>query len=337
MEGKIGKMERTNLMHSFLQKNHLDEKPFKWITGDASFRRYARIGEGNDTVILMDSPPSDVPPFGKTEEFVIIDKILVNAGLSAPKIYDVDLDNGFMILEDLGDDSYAEMLAKGADEYSLYKAAVDALIEIAKIKDVQNVAPYDTEVIHYGAGLFTDWFMPAVLGKGTDESVRQEYFDIIDALFDSIKQAPSGLMLADYHIRNLMYLHDREGFKSCGLLDFQDGTVGPIAYDLMSLLEDARRDVPSQLQKELLQYYLDKMHFENNDLFMKSYHITAIKRHLRVIGIFARLKIRDGKNEYWEHIPRVWRLLETHLDLPYTQDLKNWLDRNVPDKYRGIR
>ena len=322
-------MERLNLMHAFLEKNHLDDKPFNWITGDASFRRYARIGEGKDTYILMDTPQSEKP-----QEFVTIDKILVNAGLSAPKIYDMDMENGFLLLEDLGDDTYANLLAKGADEFSLYKVAVDALVEVSKIKDLTGVVSM-WEVLHEWAEVFPDWYLPLVSGKPTDPALKQEYFDILDRLFESVNDSPQGLILRDYHIGNLMLLPDRKGPAACGLLDFQDGYVGPIAYDLMSLLEDARRDVSPDVIEKLLPYYMEEIKVPDKELFMRSYHVTAIDRHLRVLGTFVRLKLRDGKSQYLVHLPRLWRLLERHLKEPYMADLKNWLDRNVPAEFRG--
>jgi len=324
-------MEHTDLIQDFLKKNNLQDAQFTWMTGDASFRRYARVTKENDSFVLMDTPRSEKP-----EEFILIDKILVEAGLSAPKIFDIDLDNGFLLLEDLGDDTYTKMLAAGTNEFVLYKLAVDALVEVSRIKDTTGVAPYDTKVIHTGAELFTDWYMPAALGKATDAQAKQAYLNIIDELFESIKDAPKGLMLADYHVDNLMFLPNRKGAAACGLMDFQDGTVGPLAYDLMSLLEDARRDISPVLRQQLLPYYMEEAGVEDEQLFMRSYHVTAIKRHLRVIGIFARLKMRDHKDKYLVHLPRVWRLLESHLNLPYMLPLKNWLDTYVPSAYRGI-
>ena len=322
-------MQDINVIWDFLKKNDLANAQFEWMAGDASARRYARIEKGTKTFVLMDTPMSEKP-----EEFILIDRILVDAGLSAPKIYDIDLDKGLLLLEDLGNDTYTRMLAKGEDQTSLYKLAVDVLIEISKIKDTKTVLSYDRDYIHEGLELFTDWFMPAALGKQTDGAVKEEYLNIMDNLFASIEKAPKGLMWLDYHVDNLMLLPKRDGVRACGLMDFQDARVGPLTYDLMSLLEDARRDVPDDLRQQLLSYYIEKNAVKDKELFMRSYHITAVKRHLRVIGIFSRLKMRDGKSKYLEHIPRIWRLLESHLDLSYMQPLKNWLDKNVPQEFR---
>ena len=178
--------------------------------------------------------------------------------------------------------------------------------------------------------------LPAAFGKPTDAAVKEEFLKIIDDLFVSVQTAEKGLMWLDYHVDNLMLLDDRKGVCACGLMDFQDARVGPLAYDLMSLLEDARRDVPDDLRQQLLAYYIEKSGIEDKETFIRSYHVTAVKRHLRVIGFFFRLKMRDGKDKYLQHIPRIWRLLESHLDLPYMHPLKDWLDRNVPKKFRTI-
>ena len=322
-------MQDVEVIQNFLKKNHLSGARLEWMTGDASPRRYARVTTGEKSFVLMDTPMSEKP-----KEFIMIDKILINAGLSVPKIYDVDLDKGLLLLEDFGDDTYTRMLAKGENEVSLYKLAVDALVGIGKIRDIKEVPPYDKNFIHSGVETFTDWFMPAAFGKQTDANVKKEYLDIIDNLIDSIGAAPKGLMWLDYHVDNLMLLKDRKDVRTCGIMDFQDARVGPLAYDLMSLLEDARRDVPKNLQEQLLSYYIEKAGIADKDLFMRSYHIMAVKRHLRVLGFFVRLKVRDGKDKYLIHIPRVWRLLESHLDLPYMQPLKSWLDKNVPKDFR---
>ncbi len=324
-------MEHSDLIDAFLKKNNLENESFEWITGDAAFRRYARIGTYPNSFILMDTPKSEKP-----DKFIIIDEILRQKGLSAPKIYAQDLENGFILLEDFGDNGYQKKLDNGFDEENLYLTAVDALTEVAKIKDFQGVPLYDLTLIHTGLGLFTDWFMPQALQRPTADNEKQAYFDLFDCLFDSIHHAPQGLMLADYHVDNLMFLENRVGFQACGLLDFQDGTIGPLAYDLVSLTEDVRRLMNPVLAQTILTHYLQKAQIKDKELFMRSYHITAVKRHLRVIGIFTRLTVRDGKKRYLAYIPAVWKLLESHLNQPYLQDLKIWLDKNVPAEYRGI-
>ena len=324
-------MQDIGIIQDFLKKNHLSDARIEWMSGDASSRRYARVTSGEKSFILMDTPRSEKP-----EEFIMIDRLLGKAGLSVPEIYDVNPEKSLLLLEDLGDDTYTRMLEKGEEQDFLYTLAVDVLLEIARIRDVEGVALYDQAFVRKMVEAFTDWFMPAAFGKPTDAAAKKELLGIIDDLFVSIRDVPKGLMWLDYHVDNLMLLKNRKGVRACGLMDFQDARVGPLAYDLMSLLEDARRDVPEGLQQRLLAYYLEKSGMDDKDLFMRSYHVTAVKRHLRVIGVFSRLKMRDGKGKYLKHIPRVWRLLERHLNLPYMRPLKDWLDANIPQKFRTI-
>lgn len=322
-------MERTDLISAFLKKNGLDKMPIEWMPFDASFRHYARIKTPEKNYILMDAPKPENP-----KQFVLVDEILAKNGLSVPKIYDSDFENGFVLLEDFGDDTYARMLAKGADELELYKTALSSLVKISEVKDFDGVPLYDDKWLNYALTSFTDWFIPNALNRELTEKEKNSFNKIWADLYASIEKAPKGLILIDYHIDNMMHLKDRAGYKACGLLDFQDAKVGPLAYDLASLIEDARRDVPKDIREQILDMYIKAFPNMDKDLFMRSYHIVAAKRHVRVIGVFTRLKARDGKDKYLKHIPRVWKLLEEHLNEPYLLPLKNWLDDVVPTNLR---
>ena len=219
-----------------------------------------------------------------------------------------------MLLEDFGNDTYTRLLAQGENEESLYKLALDSLFEIQKIKDFDGVPHYDEKWLKYGLSAFLDWFIPMALPEPLPIKATQDF----------------------YHIDNMIRLPGRPGCKACGLLDFQDAKIGPFAYDLVSLLEDARRDVPSSIRQKMRTYYLQKGVVGDQDIFEKAYHILAAKRHTRVIGVFTRLKARDHKNQYLCHIPRVWKLLESHLNEPYLKSLKDWLDIYIPSEYRKV-
>ena len=322
-------MERSDLIKNFLKKNKLDKMPIEWMPSDASSRHYARIKTPKKNYILMDAPKPEKP-----EQFVLVDKILAKNGLSVPQIYDSDFDNGLVLLEDFGDDTYARMLAKGADELELYKTALSSLVKISEVKDFDGIPLYDDKWLNYAITSFTDWFIPNALNRELTQKEKDSFNKIWKDLYASIEKAPKGLILIDYHIDNMMHLKGKSGYKACGLLDFQDAKVGPLAYDLASLIEDARRDVPKEIRKQILDMYIKAFPEMDKDLFMRSYHIVAAKRHVRVIGVFTRLKARDGKDKYLKHIPRVWKLLEEHLNEPYLKPLKNWLDEIVPEHLR---
>ena len=322
-------MERADLIRLFLKKNNLDKANFSWLPSDASFRHYARINDGTKTYIFMDAPPPEIP-----EQFALVAQILYNNGLSAPAIYSTDFENGFILLEDFGKNDYSSMLSSGFNEKELYKTAVDALIQVSKIKKMDGIPLYDRDWLFEGLSVFSDWFIPHAMGKKLSAENFKSFEKIWDDLFASIQKAPFGLVLNDFHMNNMMYL-ERKEHQICGLLDFQDARIGPLAYDMVSFIEDARRSkLPEDLKEYLFARYLENNPDFKKDLFMKSYHIMAVKRHLRVIGVFVRLKARDGKGKYLKYINHVWSLLEDHLDLPYMADFKTWLDINVPKAYR---
>lgn len=303
------------------------------LAGDASFRRYDRLARGADRAVLMDAPPpqEDVRPF------VRVARHLAGLGLSAPALLAVDEVNGLLLLEDLGDGTYTRRLAEGGDESMLYALATDVLAEIAARPDsiAPGVPAYDDERLLTEACLLTDWYMPAMLGHDTDPAARAEYVEIWRRLFPVARLVPDTLVLRDFHVDNLMLL-DRSGLAACGLLDFQDAVIGPATYDLMSLLEDARRDIDPVLIETMKGRWLARLPGLDRAVFEASWAVMAAQRHAKVIGIFTRLCRRDGKPGYLVHIPRVWRLLQGALAHPVLAELRRWLDRHIPDDHRGV-
>ncbi len=173
-------------------------------------------------------------------------------------------------------------------------------------------------------------------GAETPQPARAEYLEIWRRLLDHAHQTPPVLVLRDYHVDNLMLLEDRDGLAACGLLDFQDAVAGPRAYDLVSLLEDARRDIPPALVSDMKARYLAAFPGLDREIFEASYAVLGAQRHAKVIGIFTRLCRRDGKPDYLQHIPRLWRLLENGLEHPALGPMRDWFDRHVPPEMRGI-
>ncbi|MEO5375593.1 MAG: phosphotransferase [Alphaproteobacteria bacterium] len=306
------------------------------LAGDASFRRYDRLEEEGRRAVLMDAPPpqEDVRPF------VRVARHLAALGLSAPRILAEDEVNGLLLLEDLGDDTYTRRLARGDDEAALYRLAVDVLIELHGRPASETVPvglpPYDDQRLLAEALLLTDWFLPAVTGHATDDAARQAWIDAWTGLFPLARGTPETLVLRDFHVDNLMLLPGRAGVRACGLLDFQDAVAGPAAYDLMSLLEDARRDIDPELIGVLKAHYLAAFPALDREAFAASWAVLAAQRHAKVIGIFTRLCVRDGKPIYLGHIPRVWRLFEAALAHPCLEPVAAWTARFVPTDLRRI-
>ena len=303
------------------------------LAGDASFRRYSRLTHQNASAMLMDAPPpqEDVRPF------LAIARCLHGLGFSAPRILAADIAAGLLLLEDFGDDTYTRLLAKGADEAALYALAIDVLIALHRQftpSKAPDLPPYDDARLLTEASLLVDWYLPAITGEPTFASVRESYLDLWRRLLPLARAVPSSLVLRDYHVDNLMRLESRHGVAACGLLDFQDAVLGPVTYDLVSLLEDSRRDIDPQLVTTMYDRYLAAFPELDRDRFAASYAVLGAQRHCKVIGIFTRLDRRDGKLRYLQHIPRLWRLIDRNLRHPALAPLKEWLDRHIPVERR---
>ena len=305
------------------------------LPGDASFRRYFRLHAPTGTAMLMDAPPpqEDVRPFQK------VAGILHRIGLSAPEIHAADLETGFLLLEDLGDATYTRLIAGGHGEGELYQLATDTLVTLHQrfaAAEHEPVPPYDDAAFLREAALLPDWFLPEITGEATPEPVRVDYLARWQAVLPQAREVRQSLVLRDYHIDNLMLLEDRPGVKACGLLDFQDALIGPVTYDLVSLIEDARRDVSPATTTAVLDRYLGAHPETDRESFERSLAILAAQRHAKVIGIFCRLMRRDGKPVYLRHLPRLWRMLEHRLAHPALAGVRDWIDAYVPATARGI-
>ncbi len=326
--------ERAQRIADFLAGHGWGQARRGPLAGDASFRRYERLSDGGRSVVLMDAPPpqEDVRPFIRIAEH------LLDLGYSAPKILAADEAAGLLLLEDLGDATFSRLLARGEDEEDLYWLAVDMLIDLHGQGDAAiptGLAPYDDERLMTEVLLLADWYLPAVLGHPLPEARRNEYMALWRDLFPTAHEVPETLVLRDFHVDNLMRL-ERPGIAACGLLDFQDAVAGPITYDLMSLLEDARRDIDPALIAGLKRRYLDAFPDLTPARFEASWAVLAAQRHAKVIGIFTRLYKRDGKPGYLVHLPRVWRLFEAALQGGQMAPLRQWLDEVIPADKRII-
>jgi len=303
------------------------------LAGDASFRRYHRLQRNGRRAVLMDAPPpqEDVTPY------IAVSTLLRDLGFSAPEVFAEDRAGGFLLIEDFGDGTYTRLLDHGADERALYSLAVDTLVELQRAVErcgAPYLPPYDVPRLLAEAALLVDWYMPAVLGSPLSEASREEFLALWQAILPQATLSRDTLVLRDYHVDNLMLLQDRSGVRSCGLLDFQDAVCGPPSYDLVSLLEDARRDVPAELRRTMIERYLAAFPALDRPAFHRSAAILAVQRNCKILGIFTRLWRRDGKPGYLAHIPRIWRLLEQDLRHPALAPIAQWLDRHLP---RGAR
>jgi len=261
-------------------------------------------------------------------------------GFSTPGIIAAAPEDGLLLIEDLGDDTYTRLLARGEAEEPLYRLAVDTLIALHRLPQDVAVPPsvpaYGMERMLEEVNRVHVWYLPLIGAAPLPVAAVADYEATWRALLPTAWCVPTSLVLFDYHVDNLLGLFDRAGIKACGLLDFQDAVAGPVTYDLMSLLEDARRDLDSALVGAMKARYRAAFPGIEADTFATSWAIMAAQRHMRVIGTFARLKLRDGKPQYLKLMPRLWRYMESCLAHPHLAPLKAWLDRHVPPEQRAL-
>ncbi len=317
------------------------------LAADASFRRYFRVHLGDTQAVLMDAPPH----LEDTRPFLAVAQHLQALELRAPRVHAANLDLGLVLLEDFGDDRLGPYLQATPDaEQTLYRRALDSLI-VAQSKAPPALlpyqalptdghvplAPYDDAVLHREVNLLPEWFLPAV-GITLDTHAQADHDAGWRASWQPVlvqTQAAPVMVLRDYHADNLMILNDS---AQLGLLDFQDALAGHAAYDLVSLLQDARRDVSEALEADMLRYYWDNAPARIKALgqveFEAAYQLLGAQRNAKIIGIFTRLHRRDGKPFYPSLQPRVWRYLNRNLAHPALAPVRSWFDAHVPAALR---
>ncbi|MET0371279.1 MAG: phosphotransferase [Sphingobium sp.] len=291
------------------------------LAGDASFRRYFRIFDGARRAVLMDAPPPHEDP----RPFIAIAEHLVGDGFAAPAILARDLDAGLVLIEDFGDLRLKEYLeAHPGEEDAVYRRAVDLLADLHRLP-AADVPPYDRAVYQRETGLLTQWYCPAI-GLPVDSAAYARAWDMVLPLVEDASGAPV-TVLRDYHAENIMLI-DSAASHGLGLLDFQDALAGHPAYDLVSLLQDARRDVPPAIEAAMLDHY--RAAARPSADFDVAYAILGAQRNAKIIGIFTRLWKRDGKPRYLSFLPRMWDLLERDLAHPALAPVAEWFAANIP-------
>jgi tRNA threonylcarbamoyl adenosine modification protein YjeE len=348
--------ERIAAIRAFLARSGFAEAGRQYMQGDASTRAYERLTLAGASYILMNSPKRpDGPPVrdGKpysaiahlaedVTPFVAMAQALRARGLSAPAIFAADRAAGLLVIEDLG----AELVVDGATAAPIeprYEVAADLLAELhrAPLPDVLPVEAgvdyalprYDLEALLIEVELLVDWYLPR-LDAEVAPARRDAYVALWRDALAPVFEAPATWVLRDFHSPNLLWLPDREGVARIGLIDFQDAVLGPAAYDLASLLQDARVDVPEMMEIALLSRYTRARRAADASFdapaFAKAYATLAAQRASKILGIFARLDVRDGKPQYLRHMPRVWAYLQRSLAHPALAPLAAWYRVNVP-------
>ena len=353
--------QQDKLREEFLDAAGWSDAEFSPLAGDASTRSYLRLRRGDDRAVLMIAPPgAEEAPCPRDADqakrrslgynamarlagpnlnaFVEVANALRAAGLSAPEIYAANAAAGLALIEDLGDDLFARAVHH-EDEGMLYAHAVDALVALrnAEIEPVETseytLLDYDATALSAEASLLTEWYWPLKKDSPIDLELKAEYDEIWTTVLQSLSP-PHIMVLRDFHAENLLWLPDRAGAKRVGLIDFQDALYGHAAYDLVSLLEDARRDVDADLAQAMIDLYTDQAkHIDSFDKaqFLNDYAILAAQRNAKILGIFARLAKRDHKPRYLDLLPRVEGHFRKDLARPALAPIASFFKRHMPD------
>ena len=297
------------------------------LAGDASFRRYFRVVDGDRSAVLMDAPPPHEDP----RPFIAVAEWLSGKGLTAPEILARDLERGLLLLGDFGNARLRETLdTDPVRERELYELATDVLVHLHGHRSMEGLPPHELEQWLEELKLFTDWYCPAVGAEVDVDGYQRAWRQVLEPL------ASDGLgpvtVLRDYHAENIMLVEGREGVAHFGLLDFQDALAGHPAYDLASVLEDARRDVPPALERAMIDRYVAAI--GHGEAFERAYWALGAQRNTRILGVFTRLWKRDNKPGYRRFQPRMWGLLERDLAQPHLAPVRAWFDENIAPEHR---
>ncbi|MEO3477066.1 phosphotransferase [Phaeobacter sp. CAU 1743] len=318
--------DRTELISAFLSGAGYGSWERRPLAGDASMRRYERlIGPHGGSAVLMDAPAEkgeDIRPFVQIAEY------LHEQGVSAPEILAEDAEHGFLLIEDLGDGLFSSVIEQDpSQEMSLYRAATDLLIALqqAPLPDLEPLGP---RVMAEMASLVMTTYRSGITGQ--EDSVLTSRFE--DQFEDILRHSVKGdavFVHRDFHAQNLLWLPDRDGIARVGVIDFQDARTGHPAYDLVSLLQDARRDVPAGVEMQMIDHYIEVTGVDPSG-FRTAYTVIGVQRNLRILGIFARLSQEGGKPQYLDLIPRVWGHVMRGLEHPALAPLADWLREDLP-------
>jgi tRNA threonylcarbamoyl adenosine modification protein YjeE len=359
------RVERIGRIMAFLEaRPEWTGARIAYLQGDASTRAYARLSRNGRTALLMDAPRQPDGPAirdGKSysqvaclaedmvRPFVAIGAVLRAAGLSAPEVLAHDLDAGLLLVEDLDDRLYGRQVAAGVSQAEMWRAAVDALVHLRAVPvpprlPLPDGTSYtlprrDRAAFEIEIELLLDWLWPELKGGPAPEAVRAEFREAWAPVLDRLLALPGGWFLRDYHSPNLVWMPERRGVARVGILDFQDALDEHPAFDLVSLLQDARVDVPDALERELFDHYCTQVAAREPSFdraaFAGAYADFGTQRNTRLLGLWARLMRRDGKPHYLQHYPRTWGYLARNLRHVTLAPLAAWYERHFPESERG--
>ncbi len=346
-------MTREQLIEQFLHKNGWGDAKRSSFPGDASSRSYERLTRGPEKVVLMNAPfkPHKEPyniaaklAGSDPNAFICLATALTRRGFSAPNILAADPNNGFILLEDLGADLFSQILANEPEkEKQLYGHAIDCLAALYRssfsaqlqARGTQwHLRNYDSLALQTEADLFLEWYVPE-FGGTVDQNAKEAWYSIWEECFDHLDAyahgLAHGLALRDFHADNIFWLPNREATSKIGLIDFQDALIAHPSYDLVSLLEDARRDVDLKIVDSLISQFCANAGISDDESFRAAYAVQAAQRNAKILGVFVRLARRDGKKRYLDMIPRVAEHFTRDISHPVLSKLYHWVTNYAPN------
>jgi N-acetylmuramate 1-kinase len=331
-------MDRTaNVSQSALDEQERFLSSHGWQTasrselpGDFSARTYVRLNDAGRKALLM-----VVPRASELASFLSMQVALAQAGVRVPAVYASQGAHGLALIEDLGDVDFTAMVQPHPEQ--LYTIAVDALAHLhrAPTQTCEHLPRFTPQVFLEQVGLFLESYAAYVMKMPFSLSAKTAFENAWRPALERACAVPSALMLRDYHAANIMFLKHETGHRKAAVIDFQDGGLGPISYDLASLLEDARLDVSPALRTRMMDHYLNASSVTDTTAFMASYHILACQRHMRILGILAKRWAMGGAPIIGEYFRRVWNLMMLHQSEPVLTPVYQWLDEHVPSQWRG--
>ena len=296
--------EIIHTIENILKMERVSFEDIKFLAGDASNRKYFIIKSQNiDRVLMYDDNPESLEKFVKISN-LLSDKVTV------PKIFLKLKENNILIIENFGKKKFSNIVNK-TNQNSLYLLATDALIHVHKQKINYNLDFYDENKFTNESNLFFEWFLQE--DSSLKHKSKQDFNNEFKSFINLLKNIPNVFIHRDYHVDNLFFIENKDKHFSCGWIDYQDALIGPCVYDLVSLTQDARIDVDNKLERKIINYYLKSFGNIDPTEFEICYKVVAIQRHLKVLGIFKRLAVRDNKKNYLVHIPRVIKMLKKNL------------------------
>lgn len=298
------------------------------LSTDASSRKYYRMRFNNGgSAVIMDDEGCRC----RTREFVELSAFLRARGVYVPEVKNKDFGNGFLLLEDLGDDTVTKLLTDN-NEMRLYRMAGRAAAKVAAVRErPQCVNELSRRRILDDLRLFTDWYFPMAAGQPLPERAAAEFFAVAGRLAELAYRVPNRLVLWDYHIDNIMLPPNAE---ECAIIDFQDAMWGPLTYDVMSLLAADRRPASPEVIRQVKDDFFNSLENVRREDFEDSFAFLSLFRHLRVLGRFTTLSMVNGKTRYLNYIPQMWKMLDQILEYPKLAEVKNWLDAYLPRELR---